>query len=209
MSIPRSEGEKSLTNKTSKHFNLIIPSPFAYKQTKAKYKTNYCTNIHYFENLSRGLMILFIEKYGYSYFFITESLIYSKKLLYFLFVFMIMNEEKINQIWDKGRPVDGVDSSKFRKDACGAWIARNKFGNRDSDFGWDIDYIYPQSMGGDKNPENLRPLNIQNIVSKADSYPSYISCFTSKGQDNIRKLQTKVVNRKKQEKLKSIYGTKK
>ena len=131
---------------------------------------------------------------------------YSKKNCIFIVAFMIINEELINKIWKKGRPVDGVDSSKFRKDACGAWIARNKFGNRDSDFGWGIDHIYPRSMGGDDNPDNLRPLNTQNIVSKADSYPSYVASFTSKGQNNIRKLQTKVVNRSKQEILKNLYG---
>jgi len=39
----------------------LIKTPFAYKQTKAKYKTNYCTNIHYFKNLSRNLDF-FLEK---------------------------------------------------------------------------------------------------------------------------------------------------
>ena len=119
---------------------------------------------------------------------------------------MPIDETKINQIWEKGRSIDGVDSSMFRKDACGAWIARNKFAESESDFGWNIDHIYPQSKGGDDNPENLRPLNIRNCISKADSYPSYLSSFTSKGEVNIRKIKTVVVNKKKQEKLNIIYG---
>ena len=122
---------------------------------------------------------------------------------------MPIDEEKINRIWEKGRVIDGVDSSKFRKDACGAWIARNKFGKSDSDFGWNIDHIYPCSKGGGEEPENLRPLNIRNSVSKADSYPSYVACFTSNGEINVRKIQTKVVNKKKQEMLKTLYGIKK
>lgn len=122
---------------------------------------------------------------------------------------MLLDENKINQIWEKGIPVDGVDSAKFRKDACGAWIARNKFEKSDSDFGWGVDFIYPRSKGGGEEPENLRPLNIRNNISKADSYPSYVACFTSNGEINIRKIQTKVVNKKKQNELNALYGIKK
>lgn len=122
---------------------------------------------------------------------------------------MIIKEELINQVWEKGLKVEGVDPDKFRKDACGAWIARNKFGMSDSDFSWSIDHIYPSSKGGGDNLENLRPLNIQNNISKKDSYPSYIACVTSKGEKNIRKVTTKVVNPKKQRILDKLFGEKK
>lgn len=122
---------------------------------------------------------------------------------------MQFNEEFINQIWEKGLKVDGTDPEKYRKDACGAWIARNKFETNDSDFGWSIDHIYPRSKGGGDNMENLRPLNIQNNISKKDSYPAYVACVTSLGEKNIKQLRTIVVNKKKQQILNRLFGDKK
>lgn len=122
---------------------------------------------------------------------------------------MIFDDETINRIWEKGRTVEGVDPSKFRKDACGAWIARNKFRKGDSEFGWVVDHIYPRSMGGGDDLVNLRPLNIQNNISKSNSYPAYVACVTSSGEKNIRKLRTKIVNLKKQQILNELFGAKK
>lgn len=119
---------------------------------------------------------------------------------------MELTEEFINQIWEKALKVEGVDPDKFRKDACGAWIARNKFRMGDNDFGWAIDHIYPRSKGGGDVLENLRPLHILNNISKKDSYPSYIAYVTSDGEKNIRKLTTKVVNKKKQQILNDLFG---
>lgn len=121
---------------------------------------------------------------------------------------MQFNEELINQIWEKGLKVEGVDAKKFRKDACGAWIARNKLESTESDFGWSVDYIYPRSKGGGDNIENLRPLNIQNKNSKGDSYPAYVACLISQDEKNIRRLRTIVVNKKKQRRLNELFGEK-
>jgi hypothetical protein len=67
------------------------------------------------------------------------------------------------EVWEKGIVDEGHDSSEWRKDACGAWIKRSDYGNRNSQFGWEIDYI-------DKNRENnsignLRPLQWKNNAS--------------------------------------------
>lgn len=121
---------------------------------------------------------------------------------------MLFSEELVNQIWAKGQEVHGADPAKFRKDACGAWIARDKFGSSDSCFGWVIDHIYPQSKGGGNAIENLRPLHVENQRSKGDSYPAYIACMTSQGEKNIRKLRTIVVNIKKQVQLRELFGAK-
>ena len=37
--------------------------------------------------------------------------------------------------------MDGYDPTLFRKDACGAWIIRDKYGDSDSIYGWQIDHI--------------------------------------------------------------------
>lgn len=75
------------------------------------------------------------------------------------------SEETIQAVWEKGKAVPGYDSSKFRKDHCGAWIKRDKHGDRDSSYGWEIDHITP---GGSDSLYNLRPLQWQNNVVTSD-----------------------------------------
>lgn len=102
------------------------------------------------------------------------------------------SEETINEIWSRGQVVDGFDSAKVRKDACGAWIIKDNYGNRNSPFGWEVDHIYPESKLREKsvpmsiidNITNLRPLNWKNNDSKGSDYPSYQACITSVGERN-------------------------
>ena len=44
-------------------------------------------------------------------------------------------------------------------------------GNRDSEYGWEIDHIEPVALGGGDELTNLQPLNWQNNVKKGDQYP--------------------------------------
>ncbi len=75
-------------------------------------------------------------------------------------------DEMIQNVWEKGKVATNYDSSKFRKDECGAWICRNKYGDRDSIYGWEIDHITPESEGGRDELSNLRPLQWKNNVNK-------------------------------------------
>ena len=59
-----------------------------------------------------------------------------------------MEDNLILQVWNKGQVVPGYDSSKYRKDQCGAWMTFSEYGNRSSVYGWEIDHITPQSKGG-------------------------------------------------------------
>ena len=93
---------------------------------------------------------------------------------------MAWSEDTIQKVWEKGRAVEGNDSAKWRKDECGAWIARNQYGNRDSQYGWEIDHI---SSGGSDTVSNLRPLQWRNNVDKSDGR---LKCnVTASGKDNV------------------------
>lgn len=114
----------------------------------------------------------------------------------------------INAVWGKATKVDGFDPNQFRKDGCGAWIIRNHYGLRDSIFGWEIDHVYPQSLGGDDNIENLRAMQWENNASKGDDYPSYRAVVQSEGNKNVYVNVQFTVNQSRQNILASLYNIK-
>lgn len=118
---------------------------------------------------------------------------------------MVLTEELIEQIWQTARIVEGMDPRMVRKDPCGAWIVRDKFGIADNSYGWEIDHIYPIALGGDDNIVNLRAMNCANNRSKGDSYPSYIVAVTAVGQTNVSVRRVLKVNKTKQKVLEDIY----
>lgn len=81
---------------------------------------------------------------------------------------MAFEEITIQKVWDKGQVVSGYDSRIWRKDQCGAWIKRDQYGNRNSQYGWEIDHISPSANGGKDVLYNLRPLQWKNNSSKSD-----------------------------------------
>jgi len=96
---------------------------------------------------------------------------------------MSFDEETIQQVWEKGRVVSNNDPNVWRKDQCDAWIKRTEHGNRDSQYGWEIDHIDPD--GGDEL-SNLRPLQWENNVATGDS--GRLTCVvTADGIRNVRR----------------------
>ena len=127
---------------------------------------------------------------------------------------MAWSEEQIQYVWNRASIVNGFDKSRFRKDACGAWIMWDKYGDNDSLYGWEIDHIVPKALLEEKgycqkdidNRDNLRALQHENNASKGDDYPSYTSVVTSEGSENVTMMKFLEVNVKKQEMLRALYN---
>lgn len=125
---------------------------------------------------------------------------------------MNVTQELLLQVWKKAKVEPGFDENMFRKDACGAWILWDKYGVRDSIYGWEIDHIWPEALlklqGVSQNliddMVNLRPLQHQNNAAKGDDYPSYTAVVTAEGNKNVHREQNLVVN----EKVRTLLGLK-
>lgn len=122
-------------------------------------------------------------------------------------------ENLLNQVWERAQKVDEYDESKVRKDACGAWIIRELYGNTESPFGWEVDHIYPESKLRAKNvpenmiddPINLRPLNWKNNQSKGADYPSYQATMKSEDNKNVEGVFEFTVNERVRNEVERLY----
>lgn len=75
--------------------------------------------------------------------------------------------------WVRLRAVAGEDPSTVRIDCCGWRVHWDQYGNRQSDFGWELDHIKPRELGGLSTNDNLQALHWKNNVSKGANYPNW------------------------------------
>lgn len=127
---------------------------------------------------------------------------------------MVITEERKRKVWEKGIIVPNFDPAKYRKDACGAWIAWNRYDDKHSPYGWQIDHIYPEarlrlrsfSQESIDDIRNLRPMHWRNNVSKGADYPTYHSVMKAVGNHNEAIDDTFEVNSSIQNVLRKLYG---
>ena len=86
--------------------------------------------------------------------------------------FMDLNRETAMRIWNKsfGKDTKAVDFA-------GRTIAKGAYNDRNSEFGWNVDHILPQSKGGATADYNLICCHIKTNDEKADTFP----CFSANG----------------------------
>lgn len=94
---------------------------------------------------------------------------------------MDLNKETAMRLWNKT-----FGKELTVKDYTGRKIVKGAYNDRNSEFGWNVDHIYPQSKGGATNDSNLIVCHILTNDEKSDKFP----CFTANGKKfEIRKVQ--------------------
>ena len=127
---------------------------------------------------------------------------------------MNVTDELKKSVWEKGVVVPNYAPEKYRKDACGAWIAWDRYDDMHSPYGWQIDHIYPESklklrrleQGSIDDIRNLRPLHWRNNESKGADYPTYHSVVKAVDNHNKDIDDTFEVNSDVQIILREMYG---
>lgn len=86
---------------------------------------------------------------------------------------MELNRETAMRLWVR-------DFGKVSKaiDFAGREIAKGAYNDRNSNFGWNVDHILPQSQGGKTTDSNLICCHILTNDEKADRFP----CFVANGK---------------------------
>ena len=125
-----------------------------------------------------------------------------------------ITKELIKNVWEKGLIINDYDKTIIRQDACGAWIRFDKYGDRGSVFGWEIDHIYPKSKLRERkvpdeeidSMDNLRPLNWVNNDSKGIDYPVYHAKIKAVGDKNEECDDEYTVNENIQNNIDQLFG---
>ena len=78
-----------------------------------------------------------------------------------------MSDKKEQQVWEKAKPIQGLNPAVWRRDSCGTKIKRESYGTLGK-YGWEIDHKNPKSKGGSDKSSNLQPLHWKKNREKAD-----------------------------------------
>lgn len=97
----------------------------------------------------------------------------------------VYSREVIEQVWQLAQTIPGNDPAVWRKDEFGAWLHRQDYRNRHSEFGWEIaDGGYRMRSLG---LTSLRPMQWQNHVDFLVATRNQ-AVMTADGLRNARRL---------------------
>ncbi len=104
---------------------------------------------------------------------------------------MVINHETAMSLWSKR-----YGKASKVKDFAGREMLKAAYSDRNSEYGWNIDHILPQSKGGKTTESNLICCHILTNDEKADKFP----CFSANGkQFEIIKVENHYEIRQKNE----------
>ena len=83
---------------------------------------------------------------------------------------MDLNRETAMRLWNKS-----FGKETKVKDFTGRTIAKGAYNDRNSEFGWNVDHILPQSRGGKTADHNLVCCHILTNDEKADKFPGFVA----------------------------------
>ena len=69
--------------------------------------------------------------------------------------------------WNRATVIPRIDPSEWREDGYGRRIRFSDYGNRDSQYGWTLDYIRPLAEGGADADRNLQAVHWRTHVGRA------------------------------------------
>lgn len=84
--------------------------------------------------------------------------------------FMNLNHETAMRLW-----VKSFGKETKVKDFTGRIIAKGAYNDRNSEFGWNVDHILPQSRGGKTADHNLVCCHIHTNDEKGNKFPAFVA----------------------------------
>ncbi len=95
------------------------------------------------------------------------------------------DRDVVERVWQLAQAIPGNDAAVWRKDEHGAWLHRQDYRNRHSQFGWEIADLgfYTRRSG----VASLRPMHWQNYVDFLVAARTS-AVITADGLQNVRKL---------------------